>query len=64
MIEQILAIIMVASIGGYVTWKWGERKFSEGMVHALCNHHNGNLTYEFYEEDGEDVLEITTKLKE
>ena len=52
--------IGIAAIGGYSTWRWGERKFHEGMVYALCNHHNGDLKYKVYEdEDGQDVLEIT-----
>ncbi|MCS5590521.1 MAG: hypothetical protein NZ824_11200 [Candidatus Thioglobus sp.] len=62
MTEQILMIIGVAAVGGYITWHWGERKFNEGIIYALCNHHEGTLTYEVYEdEDGEDVLEVTTR---
>lgn len=61
MVEQILIALAVAAAGAYITWAWGERKFDEGMVYALCNHHKGSLTYEVYEEEEGEVLEITIK---
>lgn len=62
MTEQILMAIGVAAVGGYITWGWGRRKFNEAIIYTIYNHHRGNLSYKvFKDEDGEEVLEITTK---
>jgi len=59
--EAVFLTILVAMSGCYVTWKWGEKMYHEGIVYALSNHYEGTLEYKVYiDEDGEEVLEIKT----
>jgi len=58
MIEIILGLIIFTLGGGYITWRHGVRKFEEGMVTALMDHHKGSLTYKAEEHKGKYILEI------
>jgi len=58
MIEIILGLVVFTLGGGYITWRHGERKFEEGVVTALMDHHRGSLTYKAKETNGKYILEI------
>lgn len=64
MVETILGLIVFTLGGGYITWRHGERKFKEGVVSALMDHHKGRLTYKAKEDGDHYFLEIHRIIKE
>jgi hypothetical protein len=43
---EILFVIVLTIVGGYITWRHGETKFQEGVTAALINYHDGKIDYE------------------
>jgi len=58
MIEIILGLVVFALGGGYITWQHGQRKYEEGVIMTLIDHHTGKLTYKAEGSDGKYMLEI------
>lgn len=59
-----LAVFIMVGVGAYVSWKYGEQEYNNGLVDAVQLHNEGVLTYDSYEEDGVEMIDIKIKPQE
>ena len=60
----LLSIALMAAGGYYISYRYATEEYGKGFFDALMLHSSGQLTYNAYEEDGEQMLDINIKKDE
>jgi len=57
----VLGLIIMGSIGAYLSYRHGVTEYAEGMKQALLMHHSGDLKYKVYFEGDVEMIEIKVR---